>query len=98
MIKTIVLKYQVLQGRSQPYLGMFDRTAGHPASQNRSVGTNRLLVPPFHFSTFGHRFSVASLLIGNNLSDEVKSTQLLSTFRQRRKKILFQMSCPGLIA
>jgi len=63
--KIAVLTYRVLHGDAPRYLGPFTSTADVPRRRVlRSVGTNRLVVPPVRLSTVGSRvFPVAAAQI-----------------------------------
>ena len=69
------------------YLGPFTRVADLPGCRSlRSVGTNRLVVPPVKLSTVGSRaFPVVGPQIWNDLPDDVTSVEWLSTFRWQLK-------------
>jgi len=61
----------------------------------RSVGTNRLVVPPVKLSTVGSRvFPLVRPQILNDLPEDVTSAESLSTFRRRLKTHLFMKSFP----
>jgi len=61
----------------------------------RSVGTNRLTVPPARLSTVGSRaFPVVGPQTWNNLPEDVTSADSLSTFRRLLKTHLFRKSFP----
>jgi len=91
-----VLTYKVLHGQAPHYLGPFTRVADLPGRRSlRSVGTNRLVVPPVKQSTVGSRaFPVVGPQIWNDLPEDVASAESLSTFRQRLKTHLFTKSFP----
>jgi len=70
--------------------------SGQPAL--RSVGSNRLRIPPFKLSTIGSRaFPVAAAQFWNSLPENVTSANSLSAFRQQLKHTLFQQSFPDII-
>ena len=94
--KIAVLAYKVLHGQAPHYLGPFTRVADLPGRRSlRSVGTNRLVVPPVKLSTVGSRaFPVVGQQIWNDLPEDVASAESLSIFRQRLKTHLFTKSFP----
>ena len=94
--KIAVLTYKVLHGQAPHYLGPFTRVADLPGRRSlRSVGTNRLVVPPVKLSTVGSRaFPVVGPQIWNDLPEDVASAESLSIFRQRLKTHLFTKSFP----
>jgi len=64
----------------------------------RSIGTNRLLVPPVKRSTVGsHAFPVAGPKTWNTLPEDVASSQSEYTFLGQLKKWLFNKSFPDII-
>ena len=92
-----VLTYRVLHGDARCTtvsggLGPFTSTAdvlGRLAL--RSVGTNRLAVPPVRLSTIGSRaFPVAAAQIWNSLTEHIVSAPTLQSFRYHLKTFLLQ--------
>ena len=73
---------QSLHGHAPQHLGPLIRVANLPDRRSiRSVGTNRLEVPPVKLSTVGSRtFPVVCPQIWNDLLEHVTSAESLSTF------------------
>jgi len=92
--KIAVLTYRVLHGNAPRYLGPLTSTVDVPGGRAlRSVGTNRLVVPPVRLATVGSRaFPVAGAHIWNSLPEHTVSASTLQSFKRHLKTFLLQQS------
>ena len=88
--KILIITYKTLHGLAPAYIK--DLLVSYiPGHYLRSVKKNLLAMPGFKLNSYGRRaFSVAALLLWNNLPQHVRDAEPLDIFKRQLKTVLFK--------